>query len=148
MSSDKAERRLADSVRTVEATASQLRAGMQAVRPKLDLASGDRNMPRILAVGRVLQTKSKVLCWWSAPWCNNGCSYPPDARVHVVLNEASAVELDSRYQRLFKDLKPGQVCPPCPRCGGLVVPLDMHIITGAECTVCKWSMVEGAGCLA
>lgn len=132
---------------TVHARARQLRVGMRVVKPSMDRMAVASKLPRILTVARTLATQRKMLCWWAE--LGDQChSYPLDRSMRVVLNGASVIELDARYQRLFKNLQPGQVCPPCPRCGGLVAPIDMHVITGAECTVCKWSMIEGTGCLA
>lgn len=59
----------------------------------------------------------------------------------------AADTLDARYQEGFKRLGPGQACPPCPRCGGIMVPWDAWLVTGASCSSCSWGMSEGSGCL-
>ena len=55
--------------------------------------------------------------------------------------------LDAAYQAGFANLGPGEVCPPCPACGGKMEPWDAWLVTGAECTICGWNMSEGSGCL-
>lgn len=59
----------------------------------------------------------------------------------------TAEELDAKYQAGFKTLQPGRQCPPCQRCGGVMEPWDLWLVTGAECTACGWGMSEGSGCL-
>lgn len=59
-----------------------------------------------------------------------------------------AEKLDAAYQAAFATLKPGEVCPPCPACGGVMKPWDAWLVTGASCTSCGWNMNEGSGCLA
>lgn len=74
------------------------------------------------------------------------------AQTPLRLVRLSAADLDQKYQDGFKDapknLKPGQTwMPPCPRCGGAMVPWDAWLVTGASCPTCKWGMSEGSGCL-
>lgn len=71
---------------------------------------------------------------------NDICSNSPQQRSNEVL--------DRRYQESFKELKPGEVCPPCPDCGGKMKPWDAWLVTGATCESCGWNMSEGSGCLA
>jgi hypothetical protein len=64
----------------------------------------------------------------------------------------TAYQLDAKYQDDIKSLskiwkKGDPPCPPCPRCGGTVKPWEAHIVTGAECLDCHWSMSEGSGAL-
>ncbi len=56
-------------------------------------------------------------------------------------------DLDAKYQAGFASLGKDEVCPPCPACGGKMVPWDMWLVTGAKCSVCGWNMTEGTGCL-
>lgn len=55
--------------------------------------------------------------------------------------------LDEKYQRGFANLKPNEICPPCPSCGGEMEPWDAWLVTGATCLKCRWNMSEGSGCL-
>lgn len=55
--------------------------------------------------------------------------------------------LDQKYQDGFKTLRPGECCPPCPACGGVMVPWDAWLVTGAECSECGWNMSEGGGAI-
>jgi len=79
---------------------------------------------------------------------------PANADAHVPLGaerkeerEASCSDLDAKYQSGFKNLQPGEVCPPCPACEGKMEPWDAWLVTGATCTACGWNMNEGSGCL-
>lgn len=53
--------------------------------------------------------------------------------------------LDEKYQQGFKDLKEGDICPPCPSCNGKMIPWDYWLVTGAKCEDCGWNMTEGTG---
>ncbi len=57
---------------------------------------------------------------------------------------------DERYQKAFKKMPPDAKagwCPPCPRCAGVMIGVDVWLVTIAYCTECDWSMSEGTGCL-
>ncbi len=72
---------------------------------------------------------------------------PPSRPFMLINKDEHARFLDQKYQDGFKNLKPEDVCPPCPSCNGKMEPWDLWLVTGADCTVCGWSMTEGTGCL-
>ena len=60
--------------------------------------------------------------------------------------------LDQAYQDGFKNAPTDPEeqkgwMPPCPRCGGQMEYFDLWLVTAVSCTVCKWGMSEGSGCL-
>ena len=64
----------------------------------------------------------------------------------MVMTEENRI-LDQKYQDGFKNLKDGDICPPCPSCNGKMIPWDGWLVTGATCESCNWNMSEGSGCL-
>lgn len=87
-----------------------------------------------------------------APSAVDDCGIPDAKCPHFGIDAQqarpkSAAELDAAYQAGFKDLKPGEVCPPCPSCGGKMEPWEYWLITGAKCSCCGWGMTEGTGAL-